>query len=87
MDERVANPSLRKQGAVSGIKVGGGSPPPEESPLWTPLCWIIISQNLPFIGKVVEQVLTSQLQRVLDGVVYLDPFQSNFRPFFGTEAA
>nr|GFC52549.1 hypothetical protein [Tanacetum cinerariifolium] len=43
--------------------------------------------NIPFLGKVIERVVASQLQRVLEEADYLDPFQSGFRPGFGTETA
>lgn len=43
--------------------------------------------NLPFLGTVVEKVVTWQLQWILDKVDYLDPFQSGFRPSYGTEKA
>ena len=41
--------------------------------------------NVPFLGKVLEQVVAGQLQTLLDETDYLDPFQSGFRPGFGTE--
>lgn len=34
-----------------------------------------------------EQVVTSQVQRVLEEADYLDPFQSGFRPGFRAETA
>lgn len=37
--------------------------------------------NLPFLGKLAEKVW--QLQRILDEVDYLDPFQLGFRPESG----
>uniref|UniRef100_A0A803TBL9 Reverse transcriptase domain-containing protein n=1 Tax=Anolis carolinensis TaxID=28377 RepID=A0A803TBL9_ANOCA len=43
--------------------------------------------NLPFLGKVLERVVASQLQGFLDDTDYLDPFQSGFRPGHGTETA
>ena len=43
--------------------------------------------NIPFLGKVIERVVATQLQRVLEEADYLDPFQSGFRPGFGTETA
>ncbi|KAK9396605.1 RNA-directed DNA polymerase from mobile element jockey-like [Crotalus adamanteus] len=43
--------------------------------------------NLPFVGKVVEKVVASQLLRSLDETNYLDPFQSGFRPGYSTETA
>ena len=43
--------------------------------------------NILFLGKVLERMVVSQLQRFLDEVDYLDPFQSGFRPDYGTEIA
>ncbi|KAF7250622.1 hypothetical protein EYD10_03728 [Varanus komodoensis] len=42
--------------------------------------------NIPFLGKVLERVV-GQLQALLDETDYLDPFQSGFRPGYGTESA
>ncbi|KAF7246590.1 Craniofacial development protein 2 [Varanus komodoensis] len=43
--------------------------------------------NIPFLGKVLERVVVGQLQVLLDDTNYLDPFQSGFRPGYGTESA
>uniref|UniRef100_A0A8D2Q0S4 Reverse transcriptase domain-containing protein n=1 Tax=Varanus komodoensis TaxID=61221 RepID=A0A8D2Q0S4_VARKO len=43
--------------------------------------------NIPFLGKVLERVVAGQLQALLDETDYLDPFQSSFRPGYGTESA
>ncbi|KAF7254804.1 RNA-directed DNA polymerase from mobile element jockey [Varanus komodoensis] len=43
--------------------------------------------NIPFLGKVLEQVVAGQLQALLDETDYLDPLQSGFRPRYGTESA
>ncbi|KAF7234897.1 E3 ubiquitin-protein ligase TRIM21 [Varanus komodoensis] len=43
--------------------------------------------NIPFLGKVLERVVAGQLQALLDEADYLDPFQSSFRPGYGTESA
>ncbi|KAF7239262.1 WD repeat-containing protein 90 [Varanus komodoensis] len=43
--------------------------------------------NIPFLGKVLERVVAGQLQALLDETDYLDPFQSGFRPGYGTESA
>ncbi|KAF7243157.1 Ephrin type-A receptor 4 [Varanus komodoensis] len=43
--------------------------------------------NIPFLGKVLEWVVAGQLQALLDETHYLDPFQSGFRPGYGTESA
>ncbi|KAF7244380.1 putative RNA-directed DNA polymerase from transposon BS [Varanus komodoensis] len=43
--------------------------------------------NIPFLGKVLEWVVAGQLQALLDETDYLDPFQSGFRPGYGTESA
>uniref|UniRef100_A0A803TVM8 Reverse transcriptase domain-containing protein n=1 Tax=Anolis carolinensis TaxID=28377 RepID=A0A803TVM8_ANOCA len=43
--------------------------------------------NLPFLCKVVEHVVASQLQGFLVETDYLDPAQSGFRPGHGTETA
>ncbi|KAF7251291.1 Dystrophin, partial [Varanus komodoensis] len=43
--------------------------------------------NIPFLGKVLERVVAGQLQALLDETDYLDPFQSCFRPGYGTESA
>ncbi|KAF7248501.1 RNA-directed DNA polymerase from mobile element jockey, partial [Varanus komodoensis] len=43
--------------------------------------------NIPFLGKVLEWVVAGQLQALLDENDYLDPFQSGFRPRYGTESA
>ncbi|KAF7243518.1 putative RNA-directed DNA polymerase from transposon BS, partial [Varanus komodoensis] len=40
-----------------------------------------------FLGKVLERVVAGQLQAFLDETDYLDPFQSGFRPGYGTESA
>lgn len=39
--------------------------------------------NLPFLEKLAEKMW--QLQRILDEVDYLDPFQLGFRPGSGTK--
>ncbi|KAF7251094.1 28S ribosomal protein S6, mitochondrial, partial [Varanus komodoensis] len=36
--------------------------------------------NIPFLGKVLEQVVAGQLQALLEETDYLDSFQSGFRP-------
>ena len=46
--------------------------------------WII---NISLLVKVMEQVVASQFQGFLDERDYLDPFQSGFRPGYGTETA
>uniref|UniRef100_A0A8D2L0K3 Reverse transcriptase domain-containing protein n=1 Tax=Varanus komodoensis TaxID=61221 RepID=A0A8D2L0K3_VARKO len=43
--------------------------------------------NIPFLGKVLQQVVAGQLQALLDETDYLDPFQSGFRPGYCTESA
>ena len=43
--------------------------------------------NIPFLRKVLEQIMASQFQGFLDEPDYLDPFQSGFRPGYGTETA
>ncbi|KAF7250944.1 RNA-directed DNA polymerase from mobile element jockey [Varanus komodoensis] len=43
--------------------------------------------NILFLGKVLERVVAGQLQALLDETDYLDPFQSGFRPGYGTESA
>ncbi|KAF7243701.1 Pleckstrin-likey domain-containing family M member 3 [Varanus komodoensis] len=43
--------------------------------------------NIPFLRKVLEWVVAGQLQALLDETDYLDPFQSGFRPGYGTESA
>ncbi|XP_058033112.1 alpha-N-acetylgalactosaminide alpha-2,6-sialyltransferase 3 isoform X1 [Ahaetulla prasina] len=43
--------------------------------------------NLRFVAKVVESVVAWQLPRHLEETVYLDPFQSGFRPGYSTETA
>ncbi|KAF7249443.1 hypothetical protein EYD10_05220 [Varanus komodoensis] len=43
--------------------------------------------NIPFLGKAFERVVAGQLQALLDETDYLDPFQSGFRPGYGTESA
>ena len=43
--------------------------------------------NVPFLGKVLERVVAGQLQTFLEETDFLDPFQSGFRPGFGTETA
>ncbi|KAF7235229.1 Protein TANC1 [Varanus komodoensis] len=43
--------------------------------------------NIPFLGKVLERVVAAQLQSLFDETDYLDPFQSGFRPGYGTESA
>ncbi|KAF7251687.1 putative RNA-directed DNA polymerase from transposon BS [Varanus komodoensis] len=39
------------------------------------------------LGQVLERVVVGQLQALLDKIDYLDPFQSGFRPGYGTESA
>ncbi|KAF7235683.1 putative RNA-directed DNA polymerase from transposon BS [Varanus komodoensis] len=39
------------------------------------------------LGRVLERVVAGQLQALLDETDYLDPFQSGFRPGYGTESA
>ncbi|KAF7245550.1 hypothetical protein EYD10_08337 [Varanus komodoensis] len=43
--------------------------------------------NILFLGKALEWVVAGQLQALLDETDYLDPFQSGFRPGYGTESA
>uniref|UniRef100_A0A803TWG0 Reverse transcriptase domain-containing protein n=1 Tax=Anolis carolinensis TaxID=28377 RepID=A0A803TWG0_ANOCA len=43
--------------------------------------------NLPFLGKVLERVVASQLQGFLEDTDFLDQSQSGFRPGFSTETA
>uniref|UniRef100_A0A670IWM0 Reverse transcriptase domain-containing protein n=1 Tax=Podarcis muralis TaxID=64176 RepID=A0A670IWM0_PODMU len=43
--------------------------------------------NLPYLGKVIERAVAEQLGRFLEETSTLDPFQSDFRPGFGTETA
>ena len=43
--------------------------------------------HIPFLGNVLEFVVVSQLQGFLKEVDYLDPFQSGFRPGYGTDTA
>uniref|UniRef100_A0A803T6B3 Reverse transcriptase domain-containing protein n=1 Tax=Anolis carolinensis TaxID=28377 RepID=A0A803T6B3_ANOCA len=43
--------------------------------------------NLPYLGKVLEHVVASQLQGFLVDTDFLDPAQSGFRPGHGTETA
>lgn len=38
------------------------------------------TSNLLFWGKLIEQMMVSQLQGVLEDIDYLDLFQSGFRP-------
>uniref|UniRef100_A0A803T068 Reverse transcriptase domain-containing protein n=1 Tax=Anolis carolinensis TaxID=28377 RepID=A0A803T068_ANOCA len=43
--------------------------------------------NLPFLGKVLERVVASQLQGFLEDTDFLDQSQSGFRPGYSTETA
>ncbi|KAF7236110.1 RNA-directed DNA polymerase from mobile element jockey [Varanus komodoensis] len=43
--------------------------------------------NIPFLGKVLEQVVARQLQSLLEETDHPGPFQSGFRPSYGTETA
>uniref|UniRef100_A0A803SLJ1 Reverse transcriptase domain-containing protein n=1 Tax=Anolis carolinensis TaxID=28377 RepID=A0A803SLJ1_ANOCA len=43
--------------------------------------------NLPFLGKVLERVVATQLQEFLDDTDFLDRSQSGFRPGHSTETA
>ncbi|KAF7248605.1 Phosphatase and actin regulator 1 [Varanus komodoensis] len=43
--------------------------------------------NIPFLDKVLAWVVAGKLQALLDETDYLDPFQSGFRPGYGTESA
>uniref|UniRef100_A0A8D2J6W7 Reverse transcriptase domain-containing protein n=1 Tax=Varanus komodoensis TaxID=61221 RepID=A0A8D2J6W7_VARKO len=54
---------------------------PEMAPNYRPVA------KFPFLGKVLERVVAGQLQVLLDETDYLDPFQSGFRPGYGTESA
>lgn len=40
--------------------------------------------NLPFLGKVMERAVATQLKAFLEDVNILDPFQSGFCPAHGT---
>lgn len=40
----------------------------------------LVVYNLLFLGKIVEKVVKLHFQRILDEVVYLDPYQSYFSP-------
>lgn len=75
--------------AANGIKAGSGSPPPKRKPALDPTVLDNYQPvlNPPFLGKVVERVVASPVQRALDEAAYLDPFQFGFRTGFGTEAA
>ena len=43
--------------------------------------------NLPYLGKVLEQVVARQLQALLDETDFPDPFQLGFRLGFAIETA
>ena len=43
--------------------------------------------DIPFLGKVLEWVMTSQLQRFLGETDYLNPFQLGLRLGYGMETA
>ncbi len=43
--------------------------------------------NLPFIGKIIEQVAFNQLNSYLNSNGYLDNFQSGFQAHHSTETA
>lgn len=43
--------------------------------------------NIPFMCKVIEQVVAGQVQQILNEADCLRPFQSGFRPSYGTENA
>lgn len=43
--------------------------------------------HLTFLRKVVEKLVVLQLQRILDEMYYLDPFQLHFKMGHGTEMA
>ncbi|KAF7246310.1 Tyrosine-protein kinase Yes, partial [Varanus komodoensis] len=84
----VVNASLRDGRVPSSLKEAVVRPVLKKAPLdpevaanYRPVT------NIPFLGKVLEQVVAGQLQAFLDETHYLDPFQSGFRPGYGTESA
>uniref|UniRef100_A0A8D2LRL2 Reverse transcriptase domain-containing protein n=1 Tax=Varanus komodoensis TaxID=61221 RepID=A0A8D2LRL2_VARKO len=84
----VINTSLRDSQAPTPLKEAGTRPvlkkmslDPEMAANYRPVA------NILFLGKVLERVVTGQLQAHLDETDYLDPFQSGSRPGHGTESA
>ncbi len=43
--------------------------------------------NLPFLSKILEKVVSSQLYSFLEKIYICEDFQSGFRPFHNTETA
>lgn len=43
--------------------------------------------NLPFLGRVIKRVVSTQLQKAVDEANYLDTFQFGFRSGYSTEMA
>ena len=43
--------------------------------------------NAPFLGRVLEYLVASQMQEFLVKMDYLDPFQPGFKHCYGTETA
>ncbi|KAF7237949.1 RNA-directed DNA polymerase from mobile element jockey [Varanus komodoensis] len=84
----VVNASLRDSWAPAFLKevvvwpvLKKASLDPEMATNYRPMA------NILFLGKVLEWVVAGQLQALLDKTDYLDPFQSSFRPGYGTESA
>ncbi|KAF7252624.1 Craniofacial development protein 2 [Varanus komodoensis] len=73
-------PALLKEAVVRPV-LKKASLDPEMAANYRPVA------NIPFLGKVLERVVAGQLQALLDETDYLDPFQSGFRPGYGTESA
>uniref|UniRef100_A0A803TS28 Reverse transcriptase domain-containing protein n=1 Tax=Anolis carolinensis TaxID=28377 RepID=A0A803TS28_ANOCA len=84
----VVNASLREGRLPTGLKQAVIKPLLKK-PSLDPTNWNNFRpvSNLPFLGKVLERVVASQLQGFLEATDYLDPAQSGFRPGHGTETA
>ncbi|KAF7249789.1 Store-operated calcium entry regulator STIMATE [Varanus komodoensis] len=72
----------------SSIKGGSDQTPPEEGKSGP----VNINNsrpvaNIPFLGKLLEQVVARQLQTLLEKTDHLDSFRSDFRTGFRTETA
>ncbi|KAF7242143.1 putative RNA-directed DNA polymerase from transposon BS [Varanus komodoensis] len=86
--QEVINASLREGWVPAPLKEAAIRPVPKKASLDPEVAanYRLVA-NILFLGKVLERVVAGQLQALLDETDYLDPFQSGFRPRYGTESA
>lgn len=69
-----------EEGGAASSEGSSGAPPSQEAILRPnnirQLCSV---SNLPFLGKVIEEVVGKEIQKSLDKIDYLDAFQARFR--------